>query len=112
MYKKRKKKKTEDSDPTYVRSKHNRLMLKAKCGLCGIIKTQFVKENKGGKFVIHKTMLPLLPKKGLTLPGHRFYGPGNPLDNGPPKNELDAICMEHDIVIAVTFLKANVIKIF
>ena len=41
-------------------------------------------------------MLPLLPKKGLTLPGHRYCGPGNPLDNGPPTNELDAICMEHD----------------
>ena len=24
------------------------------------------------------------------------FGPGNPLDNGPPTNELDAICMEHD----------------
>ena len=71
-------------------------MLKAKCGSCGIIKTQFVKENKGGKFDIHKAMLPPLPKKGLTLPGHRYCGPGNPLDNGPPTNELDAICMEHD----------------
>ena len=38
-----KEKKTEDIDPTYVRSKNNRLMLKAKCGSCGIIKTQFVK---------------------------------------------------------------------
>ena len=35
-------------------------------------------------------MLHLLPKKGLTLPGH--CGLGNPLDNGPPTNELDAIC--------------------
>ena len=25
-------------------------------------------ENKAGKFDIHKAMLPLLPKKGLTLP--------------------------------------------
>ena len=41
-------------------------------------------------------MLPLLPKKGLTLPGHRYCGPGNPLDNGPPTNGLDAICMGHD----------------
>ena len=41
-------------------------------------------------------MLPILPKKGLTLPGHRYCGPGNPLDNGPPTNELDAIYMEHD----------------
>ena len=71
-------------------------MLKAKCGSCGIIKTQFVKENKGGKFDIHTAMLPLLPKKGLTLPGHRYCGPSNPLDNGPPTIELDAICMEHD----------------
>ena len=36
--KEKKKKKTEDIDPTYVRSKNNRLMLKAKCGSCGIIK--------------------------------------------------------------------------
>ena len=90
------KKKTEDIDPTYVRSKNNRLMLKAKCGSCGIIKTQFVKENKGEKFDINKAMLPLLPKQGLTLPGHRYCGPGNHLDNGNPTNELDAICMEHD----------------
>ena len=41
-------------------------------------------------------MLPLLPKKGLTLLGHKYCGPGNLSDNGPPTNELDAICMEHD----------------
>ena len=40
-------------------------------------------------------MLPLLPKKGLRLPGHRYCGPCNPLDNGPPTNELEA-SMEHD----------------
>ena len=93
-----KEKKTEDIDPTYVRSKNNRLMLKAKCGSCRIMKTQLVKENKGGGvgFNIHKAMLPLLPNKGLTLPGHRYCGPGNPLDNGLPTNELDAICMQHD----------------
>ena len=65
---KEKKKKTNDIDPTYFRSKNNRLLLKAKYGSCGIIKTQFVKENKGGKFDIPKAMLPLLLKKGLTLP--------------------------------------------
>ena len=32
-------------------------------------------------------------KKGLTLPGHRYCVP---LDDGPPTNELDAICMEND----------------
>ena len=41
-------------------------------------------------------MLPLLPKKGLTLLGHRYCGPDNPLDNGPPTNEFDTICIEHD----------------
>ena len=41
--------------------------------------------------------IPLLPKtEGLKLPGNRYCGPGNRLDNGPPTNELDAICMEHD----------------
>ena len=54
-----------------------------------------MKENKGGKFDIHKAMFPLLPKKGLTLPGHRYCGPGNSLNNGPPMNELDAIRMEY-----------------
>ena len=52
--------------------------------------------KKGGKFDIHKAVLPLLPRKGLTLPRHKYCGPGNPLDNGPPTNELDAISMEHD----------------
>ncbi|MCU7958159.1 MAG: hypothetical protein KZQ67_16380 [gamma proteobacterium symbiont of Bathyaustriella thionipta] len=41
-------------------------------------------------------MLPLLPKKGLTLPGYRYCGPGNPLDNGDPTNDLDEICKDHD----------------
>ena len=79
-------------------------MLKANCG---IIKTQFVKENKGGKFDIHKAMLPLIPKKGITLPGHRYCGPGNPLDNGPPTNESDAICMEHDYCSSSTIPKSQ-----
>ena len=65
-------------------------MLKAKCGSYGIIKTHFVKENKGGKFAIKKAMLPLLP---LKLPGYRYLGPSNE----PPTNELDTIiCMELD----------------
>ena len=57
------KKKTEDIDPTFAESKNDRLMLKAKCESYGIIKTKFVKENKGGKFDIHKSMLPLSPKR-------------------------------------------------
>ena len=41
-------------------------------------------------------MLPLSPKKGLTIPGYKYCGPGNPLDNGLPVNELDQICQTHD----------------
>ena len=82
-------------------------MLKAKCGSCGIIKTQFVKENKGGKFDILKAMLPLLPKKGITIAGHSYCGPGYPLDNGLPTNELDAICMEHDYCISSNIPKSE-----
>ena len=64
-----------------------------------------MKENEGGKFDIHKAMLPLLPKKGLTLPGHS--GPGNPLADGPPTNELDAICMEHDYCYSSSIPKSK-----
>ena len=62
------------------------------CVSCGITKTKFVKKY-GGAIDIHKAMLPLLPKKGLTLPGHKYCGPGNPLDLGKPTNELDEICI-------------------
>jgi len=40
--------------------------------------------------------MKVAPKGGLLVPGYRYCGPGNPLDNGEPVNELDRICMEHD----------------
>lgn len=52
-------------------------MVMATCASCGITKTMFVKSggNLGlgisSKAIdIHKTMLPLLPKNGLTLSGY------------------------------------------
>lgn len=30
------------------------------------------------------------------IPGWRYCGPGNPLDNGEPVNESDAACRQHD----------------
>ena len=87
---------TEDINPKQVITKNNRHMIKATCASCGITKTMFVKNTKGGLLDLHKAILPILPKKGLTLPGYKYCGPGNPLDSGPPINELDAVCMDHD----------------
>ena len=30
------------------------------------------------------------------MPGYNYCSHGNSLDNGPPVNELDAICQRHD----------------
>ena len=54
-----------------------------------------------------KQCFPYYQKKGLTLPGHRYCGPGNPLDNGPQTNELDAICMEHDFCYSSNIPKSE-----
>lgn len=35
-------------------------------------------------------------KRGWTLPGYNYMGPGNPLDNGPPTSADDNVAMEHD----------------
>lgn len=32
----------------------------------------------------------------FTLIGHRYLGPGNPLDNGEPVNSADRIAQQHD----------------
>ena len=87
---------TNNVNPQYVTTKNGRTMIKAKCASCGRMKSKFVKNTKGGAIDIHKTMLPLLPKKGLLLPGYKYCGPGNPLDNGSPVNQLDKVCMNHD----------------
>ena len=55
-----------------------------------------IRQKDGGTIDIYKAMLPLLSKKGLTLPGYKYCGPGNPLDLGKLTNELDEICMKHD----------------
>lgn len=98
---------TGNVNPRYVTTENGRRVIKATCASCGKMKSMFVKNigqrlrslrlnTKGGSFDIHKAMLPLLPKKGLTLPGYNYCGPGNPLDNGPPVNQLDEVCMNHD----------------
>ena len=34
----------------------------------------------GGAIDIHKAILKVAPKKGFVMPGHRYTGPGNPLE--------------------------------
>ena len=89
-----------------VKSKNNRLILRSVCSVCKKNKSRFygglsvglqpITQRTGGNIDIHSKILPLLPKKGLTLPGYKYCRPGNPLDNGNPVNELDAICQKHD----------------
>ena len=54
------------------------------------------KKTKEVNLISIKQCFLYYQKRGLTLPEHRYYRPGNPLDNGPPTNESDAICMEHN----------------
>lgn len=35
-------------------------------------------------------------RKGYTLPGYNYLGPGNPMDNGPPTDADDRIAVKHD----------------
>ena len=67
---------------------------------------------------IHKAIakLPIIPKKGLTLPNMNYCGPYNPLDkqviydeNGNiikyiqnPTGKTDTICVQHDIDYALS----------
>lgn len=39
-------------------------------------------------------------KRGFVLPGHRYEGPGNSLNNGTPTNEEDALARKHDLQYA------------
>lgn len=88
---------TDSKNVTLGTTKNGRKIARSVCGVCGSRKTKFLPQKEGGAIDIHKAILPLLPKKGLTLPGYNYCGPGNPLDNGPPTNELDQICRQHDI---------------
>ena len=38
------------------------------------------KDLDGGGVDIHNAILKVAPKKGFVMPGHRYTGPGNPLD--------------------------------
>ena len=65
----------------------------------------------GGAIDIHKAILKVAPKKGFVMPGHRYAGPGNPLEEQlkydpktgqileiyqQPTGKTDAVSMQHD----------------
>lgn len=45
---------------------------------------------------VKETASNWLSGKYLAPGGYRYCGPGNPLDNGEPINESDALCRQHD----------------
>ena len=82
----------------------------------GIIIDEHFWENNplvsfGGAFDIHKAILKVAPYRGITVPGHNYTGPGNPLhdqlrydDEGnileiyqQPTGPTDAVSMQHDV---------------
>ena len=66
----------------------------------------------GGAIDIHKAILKVAPKKGFVIPGHKYTGPGNPLEEQlrfdpntgqileiyqQPTGKTDAVSMQHDV---------------
>ena len=87
----------------------------------GIIVDEHFWENNplssfGSGIDIHKAILKVAPRKGFTLPGHKYTGPGNPLDSRlkydpqtgdileiyeQPTGRTDAVSMQHDVDYSV-----------
>ena len=73
--------------------------------------------SSGGALHIHKAILKVAPRKGFTLPGHKYTGLGNPLDSQlkydpqtgeileiiyeQPTGRTDAVSMKHDVDYSV-----------
>ena len=113
-------KQTECVEPSgYKYAKNGRLMFFCTCAECGITKTRFVKQSEvsGSGVDIHKMIGKLpKPKAGWTLPGHKYTGPYNDLENQvrwnpktgeileiyqQPTGKTDAIAMQHDVDYSV-----------
>ena len=80
------------------------------------------KDLDGGAVDIHNLIMKLpKPKKGFTLPGHNFTGPGNPLEKQvrfdktgkileimqQPTGKTDAVSMQHDVDYSICAKKSN-----
>ena len=80
------------------------------------------KDLDGGAVDIHNLIMKLpKPKKGFTLPGHNFTGPGNLLEKQvrfdktgkileimqQPTGKTDAVSMQHDVDYSICAKKSN-----
>ena len=78
--------------------------------------SQKLDPTSGGAIDIHKAILKVAPKKGFVMPGHRYTGPGNPLEQQlrydpntgqileiyqQPTGKTDAVSMQHDVDYSV-----------
>ena len=99
------KKATDTSNVQYVVSENGRNMKRGTCVVCGTIKTQFIKAQKGGSLLNKaKNNLPF----EVHLPGHNFTGPGTKLKKrlnsdltpkpwSKPVNHVDKATYHHDV---------------
>ena len=75
-------------------------------------KIKRLEKKTGGAIDIHKAILKIAPKKGFVMPGHKYTGPGNPLEQQlrfdpntgqilqiyqQPTGKTDAVSMQHDV---------------
>ena len=110
------KKNTDSINPKKVTAKNGRIMEKSTCVVCGKNKSKFIKSQSGGGLDIHKAILKVAPKKGFVMPGHKYTGPGNPLNEQlkwdpntgkileiyeKPTGKTDAVSMQHDVDYSV-----------
>ena len=109
MYCLRCKQNTDTDDIKFTITKNNKNMKRGTCRVCGMIKTQFVKQDAVGKGIMNR-IINKLPFE-MHLPGHNFTGPGTKLSkrlkkDGTPKswskpiNRVDESAMHHDVCYA------------
>ena len=78
--------------------------------------TSDLSKKLGSGIDIHNVILKVAPKKGFVMPGHRYTGPGNPLEQQlrydpntgqileiyqQPTGKTDAVSMQHDVDYSV-----------
>ena len=110
MYCLRCKNNTDTDDIKFTITKNNKNMKRGTCHVCGMIKTQFVKQDDVVGNGIMNSLINKLPFEAH-MPGHNFTGPGTKLskrlkkDGTPhswskPINRVDEAAMHHDVCYA------------